>query len=198
MWHPAAGSSGAAASSPQAALPPRRPVQHGRPRPRDLTAAYACSASRHPIAGSSPRRRLLAPSCSSSSPLHNHAVLATGATSPRSQSSHPQAIESQLGMLGGQVKAPRRRQRAQSLNVQGPRRVGQRGDWGIWRKYVTRSSSARSSTRARKCSLPGTPMGTHLATSPPLPGIALGPGGPQIHRWTWQPARLIVWLKFMF
>ena len=43
-WHPAAGSSGAAASSPQAALPPRRPVQHGRPRPRDLTAAYACSA----------------------------------------------------------------------------------------------------------------------------------------------------------
>ena len=98
-WHPAAGSSGAAASSPQAALPPRRPVQHGRPRPRDLTAAYACSASRHPIAGSSPRRRLLAPSCSSSLPLHNHAVLATGATSPRSQSSHPQAIESQLGML---------------------------------------------------------------------------------------------------
>jgi len=30
------------------------------------------------------------------------------------------------------------------------------------------------------------------------PGVALGPGGPQIHRWTWQPARLIVWLKFMF
>ncbi|KAG2549278.1 hypothetical protein PVAP13_9KG263600 [Panicum virgatum] len=183
-------------AAPACGIPPRGHPAPPPPRPKLLFhladqsnmagrglapyAAYACSASRHPIAGSSPRRRLLSPSCSSSSPLHNHAALATGATSPRSQSSHPQAIESQLGMLGGQVKVPRRRRRVQSLNVQGPRRVGQRGDWGIWRKYVTRSSSVRSSTRVRRCSPPGTLMGTHLATSPPpAQALPLDPEAPK-------------------
>jgi len=127
----------------------------------------------------------------------NESLFYSKKTSPRSQSSHPHEIASQLGMLGGQVKAPRRA----GAVPQRPRAKKGRTAWRLGNlaqicdtEFVCEVLDASEEMLATRNADGDTP-GNQSASGP---GVALGPGGPQIHRWTWQPARLIVWLKFMF